>query len=269
MFELFLRLRPEAEHGDPYNHLSWKFPEARISLWCNDAADILEIEADGFASFEELQKELVSSSRIFGGKIISKTLCQDKFQLVARTCLCGKTGTPIGPIVHRNNFMGVPPTVLFGGWEYHRFVGFDDNDVKGLLRGLDKIGKTEVLHKKSVHEGVTDDTFLLSLSSLFGQLTEKQMKALLSAVESGYYEIPKRITADDLAKKQGQPRSTLEEHIRKAESKIVLAMTPYMMMYARVPGTIFTNRTKAAGATVGARLMKELVVQTAGRTKNN
>ncbi len=92
----------------------------------------------------------------------------------------------------------------------HRYVGFDDNDVKGLLRALDRIGRTEVLHKKNTNEGITDDTFLLSLSSLFGQLTQKQLRALLSAVENGYYESPKRITADDLARKQGQPRSTLE-----------------------------------------------------------
>ena len=268
MFELFLRLQPGTEYADPYNHLSWKFPEARISLWCNSGADILEIEAGGLASFEQLQKELVTSSRINHGKIISKTLLQDKFQLVARTCICGKGAIPIGPIVHDNNFMSVPPTVLFAGWEYHRYIGFDDNDVKGLLKALDRIGKTEVLHKKSVNEGVTDDTFLLSLSSLFGQLTQKQLRALLSAVENGYYEIPKRITADDLARKQGQPRSTLEEHIRKAESKIVLAMAPYMMMYARVPETPF-NKTKAAGATVGARIMKELVVHAAERTRNN
>ncbi len=34
-----------------------------------------------------------------------------------------------------------------------------------------------------------------------------------------------------------------------------------MMMYARVPGTPFTTGTRAAGATVGARLMKQLVIQ--------
>ena len=95
--------------------------------------------------------------------------------------------------------MRIPPLVLAGGWEYHRLVGYDDNDLKGLLRGLDRIGATEVLHKKSVSEGMTDDAFLLSLSSLFGQLTGKQMKAMLSAIEGGYYEIPKRTTADDLA----------------------------------------------------------------------
>jgi len=271
LFELFFRFQPTLGHGDHYNRLTTKFPTARFSLWCNGGTDVLEIEAAGLASFEDLQKEITSTTNAhLDGKIISKTYCQDKFQLVARTCCCGSDhkGTPISPIIQRHNFMRIPPLVLAGGWEYHRLVGYDDNDLKGLLRGLDRIGATEVLHKKSVSEGMTDDTFLLSLSSLFGQLTEKQMKALLSAIEGGYYEISKRTTADDLARKQGQPRSTLEEHIRKAESKIVLAMAPYMMMYARVPENPLMNKTKAAGATVGARMMKQVAMQLAAKSRN-
>jgi predicted DNA binding protein len=272
MFELFFRFQPGPGHGDSYNELTEKFPTARFSLWCNGGTDVLEIEAAGLASFEELQKEITNTTRAhLDGKIISKTYCQDKFQLVARTCCCGSDhkGTPISPIINRNGFMRIPPLVLSAGWEYHRLVGYDDNDLKGLLRGLDRIGTAEVLHKKNVSEGMTDDTFLLSLSSLFGQLTEKQMKALVNAVENGYYEIPKRITADELAKKQGQPRSTLEEHIRKAESKIVLAMAPYMMMYARVPDNPLLNKTKAAGATVGGRMLKQVAMQMASKKVNN
>jgi predicted DNA binding protein len=267
VFEVFLRLHPEQKNYDAHNRLSEKFPGARISLWCNSNTDILEIEADGLESFEGLQKELDSASKAYRSKILSKTYCQDKFQLVARTCVCGESCTaPTGPVIEQHNFLEIPPLVLMAGWEYHRLVGFDDADLKGLLNSLDKVGETEVLHKKSLSEGVTDDTFLLSLNSLFGQLTEKQSRALLSAVDSGYYEIPKRTTSDELAKNHGQPRSTFEEHIRKAESKVVLAMAPYLMMYARVPGSPFNSRTKAAGATVGARVMKQLVVQAA--TKN-
>lgn len=267
MFELFFRLQPSHGYYDAHNQLSDKFPSARISLWCNNDTDILEIEADGVESFEGLQKELSSVSKARRSKIISKTYCQDKFQLVARTCACGGEGTiPISPVIEGHNFMEIPPIIFMGGWEYHRLVGFDDADLKGLLKGLDRVGKTEVLHKKSISEGVTDDTFLVSLNNLFGQLTEKQTKALVSAIENGYYEIPKRITADELAKKHGQPRSTLEEHIRKAESKVVLAMAPYMMMYARVPESPFTSKTKAAGAPVGARIMKQIAVQMAGKT---
>ncbi len=81
--------------------------------------------------------------------------------------------------------MQIEPIVFMDGWEYHRLVGYDDNDAKGILKSLDRIGKTEVL-RKAASEGVTDDTFLLSLNSLFGQLTEKQMKALVAAVENGY-----------------------------------------------------------------------------------
>jgi predicted DNA binding protein len=261
MFELFLRL----QHECPYNDLSKKYPEARISQWCNGAADILEIEANGLETYEQLQHELSSASSKHSSRIISKSLCEDKFQLVARTCYCGAYGVSAGTIIAKHNFMEVPPTVLMGGWEHYRLVGFDDSDVKGLLKSLDRIGKTEVLRKKALSENVTDDNFLLSLSSLFGQLTEKQLKALLSAVENGYYEIPKRVTADQLAKKHGQPRSTLEEHIRKAESKVVMAMAPYMMMYAGVPGSPFNTATRAAGATVGARMMKELAVQVASK----
>lgn len=261
MFELFLRL----QHECPYNDLSRKYPEARISQWCNGAADILEIEANGLETYEQLQHELSSASTKHSSRIISKTLCQDKFQLVARTCYCGEYGTSATSVIAKHNFMEVPPTVLMGGWEHYRLVGFDDSNMKGLLKSMDRIGTTEVLRKKSLADNVTDDNFLLSLSSLFGQLTEKQLKALVSAIENGYYEIPKRVTAEELAKRQGQPRSTLEEHIRKAESKVVMAMAPYMMMYAGVPGSPF-NSTKAAGATVGARMMKELAVQLATKT---
>ena len=269
MFELFLRVQPSEKNEDAHNRLSKKFPGARISLWCNDHTDILEIESDGLESFQELQKEIELYSTKYKSKIIDKTLCQDKFQLVARTCMCGPAeGITVGSVARANNFLQMPPPVFFGGWEYHRLVGFDDNDVRGLMKGLDKVGKTEILRKGNT-DGTTDKAFLLSLGSLFGNLTEKQMKALLAAVQGGYYEIPKRITADDLAIKLGQPRSTLEEHIRKAESKVVLAMAPYMMMYARVPESPFTSKTRAAGDTVGARFMKQLAVQAVGKTKNN
>ncbi|HZD13045.1 MAG TPA: helix-turn-helix domain-containing protein [Candidatus Binatus sp.] len=262
LFEMSLRLKPSHGYYDIHNQLSDKFPGTRISLWCNDQTDILEIEADGLESFELLQKELTLISKERNSKIVSKTYLQDKFQLVARQCCCGGDGTiPIGPIIQGHNFMEVPPIIFFDGWEYHRLVGFDDADVRGLLKGLDKVGKTEILHKKEITEGgVTDDTFLVSFNNLFGQLTRKQTMAMVSAIEHGYYEIPRHVTADDLAKKNGQPRSTFEEHIRKAERKVVLAMAPYMMMYARIPpSSLVGARTKDAGTPLGGRLLRQLI----------
>src|SRR5713226_2895754 len=72
MFELFLRLKPKIEHEDTYNTLSRTFPGTRISLWCNGHADIVEIETDGFTSFDGVQKELETPRKNFHGKIASK-----------------------------------------------------------------------------------------------------------------------------------------------------------------------------------------------------
>jgi hypothetical protein len=46
-------------------------------------------------------------------------------------------------------------------------------------------------------------------------------------------------------------------------------MAPYMMMYARVPESPFTSKTRAATDTVGTRFLKQLAVQTAAKTRNN
>ena len=208
-----------------------------------------------------MQKDLVLMGKDKGAKILSKTIHQGRLQLVAKTCVCNKMETSTTPIIEQNNFMEIPPTVLLGGWEHYRLLGFEQSDLKGLLRELDKVGKIEVLQKKTIPEGVTDDAFVISLSSLFGQLTQKQLNALVTAVEGGYYEIPKRVTTEDLARVQKQPRTTYEEHIRKAESKIVHAMAPFMMMYARVPGNPFATRTRDAAMPTASRILRQMGVK--------
>jgi predicted DNA binding protein len=254
LFEVFLRF----QHDCPYNDLSRKYPESRISMWCNGTADILEIEADSLESFDGLQRDVFTLSKDLGTRILSKTIQGGKLQLVAKTCACSKIPTSTSPVFEKYNFMEVPPDVMSGGWEHYRLIGFDEHDLPGMLKRLDQFGKAEVLYKSKIPEGVTDDSFLISLSSLFGQLTEKQLKALVAAVEAGYYEIPKKITTGDLARQHRQPRTTFEEHIRKAESKIVHAMTPFMMMYAKVPGSPFVSGAHAAAAPTGYRVMKQI-----------
>lgn len=264
MFEMSFRMRDDPARGyyDVHNLLGDKFPGTRLSLWCHDHTDIFEIESDRSELFGSIEKEVMDVAKEQNSKIISKTYRPDKIQLVARTCCCGGEGSmALTPIFRQHNFMEIPPVIFFDGWEYHRLVGYDDADVRGVFRELDKIAITEILHKKEIAEGgITDDTFLVSFNSLFGRLTKKQTMALVSAIENGYYEIPRRATANEVAKRNNQPRSTFEEHIRKAESKVVLAMAPYMMMYARIPSSNFTApKTKDAGTTVGSRLIPQLV----------
>jgi predicted DNA binding protein len=57
----------------------------------------------------------------------------------------------------------------------------------------------------------------------------------LAALEYGYYKVPKKTTAEQIASKNKVPRTTFEEHLRKAESKVLRAMAPYVRMYASRP----------------------------------
>jgi len=69
-------------------------------------------------------------------------------------------------------------------------------------------------------------------------LTDKQVNSLLAAIEYGYYQIPKKVTTEEIASKHNVPRTTFEEHLRKAESKTLLAMAPYIRMFAARPKRI-------------------------------
>jgi predicted DNA binding protein len=93
----------------------------------------------------------------------------------------------------------------------------------------------DVLNKRVYEEKSMIDTFAVSLSAAFSDLTTKQADAIATALELGYYQVPKKTTTEDLALKHKVPRTTYEEHLRKAESKILRALSPYITLYARRP----------------------------------
>lgn len=59
---------------------------------------------------------------------------------------------------------------------------------------------------------------------LFAELTPRQRTVLRTAIEAGYYDVPKRVTHRDLAAELGCSTSTIDEHLRKAESRIFQAI---------------------------------------------
>ncbi|MBI3022095.1 MAG: helix-turn-helix domain-containing protein [Thaumarchaeota archaeon] len=52
-------------------------------------------------------------------------------------------------------------------------------------------------------------------------LTERQKRIIHAAYEHGYYEIPRRITSEGLARAMGIDKSTVAEHLRKAENRLL------------------------------------------------
>ena len=59
----------------------------------------------------------------------------------------------------------------------------------------------------------------------------KQAQSLLIASNLGYYRFPRQARFEDISRKVGVPRTTYEDHVRKAENKIINAVAPYLSIY--------------------------------------
>jgi predicted DNA binding protein len=228
MFEISFRVR----HECPYVRFSMKHPEVRILEWCNLSTDVLEIACPDIETFTTVGPDLDALLSWKGGRVLKKNFLERNLQVIVKTCRDSRIRPSISGVVQKNSFLEIPPIVYHDGWEERRVVGFREADYKRLFRGLSSLGPVEILEKRVLAERSIRDTFVISLSSVFSELTEKQLEALQVALEYGYYQVPKKATAEEIARKHRVPRTTYEEHVRKAESKVFRAMAPYIRMYA-------------------------------------
>ncbi|MFC6766361.1 helix-turn-helix domain-containing protein [Natrinema soli] len=61
---------------------------------------------------------------------------------------------------------------------------------------------------------------------LFSQLTERQQEILQTAVDMGYYNVPRAVTHEDIGNELGCTGGTVGGHLRKIESKILAQIIP-------------------------------------------
>lgn len=88
----------------------------------------------------------------------------------------------------------------------------DNDQVKEALEFFEKAGNFKVI-------SLMDAKFLPS--SPFSRLTEKQRDAVILAFRLGYFDTPRKVSADELAAKLGLASSTLAVHLRRAERRLL------------------------------------------------
>jgi predicted DNA binding protein len=105
-----------------------------------------------------------------------------------------------------------PPIGIDGQKLKFSFIG-SEVQIKEFLKEISKLG----IHYRVVM--LADANF--SPISPLSQLTEKQREVLMAAYKAGYYEVPRKITSEKLAKSLNLVNSTVVEHLRKAEQRLM------------------------------------------------
>lgn len=90
------------------------------------------------------------------------------------------------------------------------FLGTSDS-IKAYLNLLRSF---EISYKASIQ---SPNQFQSDLSCL----TNRQKEVMLAARKYGYYDYPRRISSHELAEKLGISKSTMLEHLRKAEKRMI------------------------------------------------
>jgi hypothetical protein len=109
------------------------------------------------------------------------------------------------------SLMTIPPAEWNADGSYTFTIVGRDKDIQSALDGVPDDVRVDI---ESV--GGTK----VAPDSVIDRLSDRQLTAVEAAIELGYYDIPRRVTNEDVAAELDCAVSTAAEHLRKAESKI-------------------------------------------------
>jgi predicted DNA binding protein len=227
-FEVGFKLK----HDCPFNRISSRYPEVVLSWWTNFDQDVLEAAGWDQKDAGDYRRALKKSIREMGGHVSRSETTGSECHLVVSWDGTKWKNSASRTFV-KNNCLVLQPTVHTDGWEWYRVIAFSEEDMRAMFREMDRSGEVEVISKRTVNEGTVRDTLKITTSDLLGGLTGNQADALGLALDSGYYSVPKRATTEDVAARVGLPRTTFEERLRKAESKVLESVAPYVRFSAK------------------------------------
>ncbi|MFW5939465.1 MAG: helix-turn-helix domain-containing protein [Halolamina sp.] len=210
LYEASIRVK----HECPYRKISERYPDLTIREWPLSDCQVLEITTDTTPT-DELLAEIDDI-----GTVLHESADDDGYHVVTQSCLCSLEES----IVERfetHNCLYQSPTIYRQGWEHYTVVAFDADDVRDLLADLRADREIELLSKTSISATQIPHTMLAPAGDLFDDLTDRQLAALQLALEHGYYEQPRKTSLRELAERTTVARSTFEEHLRKAENKLL------------------------------------------------
>ena len=132
------------------------------------------------------------------------------------TCLLSiSTSTPILPRNLLPNIAIMPPIILDPTSLHFNFI-IPENTVKKLYRFIDEFADSfEILAIENLTKNPSDSTLLTP------KFTQRQVEISRYAYRNGYFESPKKISAEEVAKHFSLSTSMVTKHLRTTTKKVM------------------------------------------------
>jgi len=214
----------KTQYEYPFIRMSARHPDLPLQMWCIWNRELVQVPTQDEVVLKDIEREIRKA-----GRVIDRWVEAQESRLFLLKCTCGAHDSPWN-VWEAHSFTDAPPAVYKDGWGYFRLLTFDEDATRGLFRDFSKRGPTELIRKKELTLSVLPSS--VWVNSLFAGLTSKQSDALLKAHRYGYYTSPRQVTTESVANALGVSRSTYEEHLRKAENRIMGALVPYLQLFS-------------------------------------
>ena len=213
MHEATLRI----EGGGPYA-LATADGDTEIELWCNDHCDLLHVRGDDTATaVSAVDREVgIRDERTHG----------DDHLVITNECLTVREDDTIDAYLARHGCLLLPPLTYRDGAKHCRVLALDPATLTALYRDLITAYRVDVVEKHEL-TSPTRVTPVRSTDAVLPDLTDRQRTVLRAAHEAGYYRIPRDVTTAEVAAAFDLDRRTVEDHLRRAENKLLGALVDH------------------------------------------
>jgi predicted DNA binding protein len=212
------------QHECPFCDFSAAFPEAEMTLWVSALTDLFQVTIPPSYDVKEVLKVgkvILGYSEAFNDAHSALFLTQQPYIEEIETVMA---------IADRLECMLIPPMTFHEGWETHRIVTRDQENLRQLVDEVGQIGTVEVLSLKARdHTDLMNDVGVVPTHFIEG-LTDKQAYVLVTAFEAGLFDVPTRVKMEKVADAIGLSRSTFGEHLRKGEGELMKNLYPFLKL---------------------------------------
>lgn len=208
----------------PFIELSRAVSNTPISMWCIWDRELLQVPSRDPAVLRRVEKTIHSA-----GHVVDEWADASSARMFLLKCTCEHFTSPWN-LIFDHKCWEAPPIVYQDGWANLRVMSFGSENPRHLMTALRKLGPAELVRKRKLPLDVLPTGVYANV--LFGGLTAKQADALLTAFRLGYYTSPRQVTTEVIASSLEVSRTTYDEHLRKAENRVISALVPYLQLFA-------------------------------------